>query len=276
MTVEADAKINLTLEVYGVRADGFHELRSLVLPIALADTLTVEPTEDGVIASDTGYGEKDLIVRAARTLRAACAPSRPALGARVQVVKRIPAGGGLGGGSADAAATLRALNALWRLGKSPEELAALGAAVGSDVPALVLAQHYRRPVWMEGRGERVSVAAAACEPRPLVLVHPGVSSATAEVYARCTPRATPPAGPVNDLQAAACALHPEIAFVLAALVAAGAQDVMMSGSGSVVYGFADSALSARSVADRLRALGCTAWVTVVRQPRVEAGRGATP
>lgn len=269
MTVEADAKINLTLEVYGRRADGFHELRSLVQPIALADTLTIEPTEDGVIASDTGYGEKDLIVRAARTLRAICAPSRPDLGAHVRVVKRIPACGGLGGGSADAAATLRALNTLWRLGKSPEELAVLGAAVGSDVPALVLAQHYRQPVWMEGRGERVSVAAAACDARrPLVLVHPGVSSATAEVYARCEPRTTPPAGPVNDLQAAACALHPEIAFARAALVAAGAADVMMSGSGSVVYGFAADAPSAQALAARLRARGCTTWVTAVRQPQI--------
>ena len=268
-TLEAYAKINLTLEVYGKRADGFHELRSRVQPIALADTLTVEPTEDGVIASDTGYGEDDLIVKAARALRASCAPSRPSLGARIRVVKRIPVGGGLGGGSADAAATLRALNECWRLGKSPEELAALGATVGSDVPALVLAQHFRAPVWMEGRGERVSVAAPTCDAaRPLVLVHPGVSSATAEVYARCEPRTTPPTGPVNDLQAAACALHPEIALALAALVAAGAADVMMSGSGSVVYGFAADGPSAQALAARLRALGCTTWVTAVRQPQI--------
>lgn len=259
MTIEASAKINLTLEVYGLRADGFHELRSLVQPIALSDTLDIEPTEDGVIASDAGYGEGDLIVRAARALRMGCAPS---LGARIRVVKRIPVGGGLGGGSADAAATLRALNVCWNLGRSPAELAVLGAAVGSDVPALVLAQHFRAPVWMEGRGERVRVA----EPthgtqRTLVLVHPGVSSATSEVYVRCTPRAAPAAGVVNDLQAAACALHPEIAFALTALVAAGAQDVMMSGSGSVVYGFAFDESSAQTIASRLRALGCTTWVT---------------
>lgn len=260
-TLEAYAKINLTLEVYGKRADGFHELRSRVQPIALADTLTVEPTEDGVIASDTGYGEDDLIVKATRALRASCAPSRPSLGARIRVVKRIPVGGGLGGGSADAAATLRALNECWRLGKSPEELAALGATVGSDVPALVLAQHFRAPVWMEGRGERVRVLAPTGDRRPLVLVHPGVSSSTAEVYARCTPRTTPATGPVNDLQAAACACHPEIAFALAALVAAGAADVMMSGSGSVVYGFAPDAPSALSIAERLRALGCTTWIS---------------
>ena len=187
---------------------------------------------------------------------------RPSLGARVRVVKRIPAGGGLGGGSADAAATLRALNALWGLGKAPEALAEIGAAVGSDVPALVLAQHYGRPVRMEGRGERVSLAEGGRnERRPIVLVHPGVASSTAEVYARCKARTAAPASPVNDLQAAACRLHPEIASALAALVAAGAADVMMSGSGSVVYGFAADEASARAISARMRALGASAWVT---------------
>lgn len=267
LTIEAYAKVNLTLEVYGRRADGFHELRSLVLPIALGDTLEIEPTADGTICSDTGYGEQDLVVRAARALRAASAPAGASLGARVHVVKRIPAGGGLGGGSADAAATLRALNVCWGLGRSVEELAALGARIGSDVPALVLAQETGGPVWMEGRGERVRAAEASqIPPFPfLVLVHPGVASSTAEVYARCTPRTTPPAGAVNDLQAAACAGHPEIATALAALVAVGAQRVMMSGSGSVVYGFAPDAASAQAMAARMRALGCSAWVTSVRE-----------
>ena len=263
MKTLAFAKVNLTLEVYGKRPDGFHELRSLVQPIALADELEVEATDDGKIVSDTGYGERDLAVRAARALRAASGASAAALGAQLRVVKRIPAGGGLGGGSADAAATLLALNALWSLGRTPEALAAIGASVGSDVPALVLAQHYRSSVWMEGRGERVSLAAPADGDarRPLVLVHPGVASSTAEVYARCVPRARPPEGRVNDLQAAACRLHPEIAAALAALAAAGAADVMMSGSGSVVYGFADDEPSAQAIASRMRARGCTAWVT---------------
>ena len=262
MRVEAFAKINLTLEVYGVRPDGFHELRSVVRPIALCDVLDVEPTKDGVIATDTGYGEKDLIVRAAKALRESSGRADAAtLGASVKVAKNIPAGGGLGGGSADAAAALRALNELWELGKSPEELAAIGATVGSDIPALVLAQHYRKPVLMEGRGERVKVIEdAAPETRPLVLVHPGVASATAEVYAKCEARTTPASGAVNDLQAAACSLHPEIATALVALTAFGAQDAMMSGSGSVVYGFASDAAMAEKIADRMRALGCTAWV----------------
>ncbi len=263
--IEAFAKINQTLEVYGVRPDGFHELRSVVLPIGLCDVLDVEATADGVIATDTGYGEKDLVVRAAKALRAACGRTDAAtLGASVKVVKNIPAGGGLGGGSADAAAALRALNDLWSCGKAPEDLAAIGASVGSDIPALVLAQQYRKPILMEGRGERVKVIEdAAPETRPLVLVHPGVASATAEVYAKCGARTKPAAGAVNDLQAAACALHPEIATALVALTAFGAADVMMSGSGSVIYGFASDAASAEAIAARMRALGCTAWVTRV-------------
>ena len=275
MTVAANAKVNLALEVYDRRADGYHELRSIVLPVALADELTIEATTDGEISSDTGYGERDLLVRAARALREAC-PSAAGRGARVHVEKRIPVGGGLGGGSADAAATLLALNEAWRLGLSPAALADVGASVGSDVPALVLAQHYRVPVLMEGRGERVRPLDAQ-ERRKLaynglydwmVLANPGVNSSTAEVYSRCVSRGKAAeerfdasAAPVNDLQAAACALHPEIATTLAALMVAGAKDVMMSGSGSTVFGFADSAAAASRIAAKMESVGCKSWVT---------------
>ena len=280
MTVEAYAKVNLTLAVYGKRPDGYHALRSIVQPIALADTLEIEPTDDGLVSSDTGYGENDLIVRAARALvsrsRAVGTsrlPSTP--GCRVRVTKRIPAGGGLGGGSADAAAALNALNALWRLGKSPEELADIGAAVGSDVPALVLAQHYRRPVLMEGRGEKVSVFGRLRFPLrglPLVLANPGVHSSTPEVFANCTPRvsdATDAAfspregGDVlrlfNDLQEAAIALHPEIDATLEALRSLGARETMMSGSGATVFGFVETDSEAERLVKALQARGFSAW-----------------
>jgi len=275
VTVEANAKVNLSLEVYGRRDDGYHELRSVVLPIGLADVLSIEPYKDGTVLSDTGYGEGDLIVRAARALQEACPPAA-GLGAKVHVEKRIPVGGGLGGGSADAAAMLRALNEAWELCLSPERLAEIGATVGSDVPALVLAQHYRAPVLMEGRGERVRLLDAderASLPVGgkggwMVLANPGISSSTAEVYARCTPREGRPsvrfdasAAPVNDLQAAACAFHPEIATALAALMVAGASGAMMSGSGSTVFGFADDSSSASRIAAAMAAVGCRAWTT---------------
>ena len=274
MTVEANAKVNFSLEVYGRRADGYHELRSVVLPIALADVLAIEPAADGEISSDTGYGEDDLVVRAARALQAAC-PSAAGKGAKVHVEKRIPAGGGLGGGSADAAATLRALNDAWGLGLAPEALAEIGAAAGSDVPALVLAQHYRAPVLMEGRGERVRLldvderAKLAIDGLGewMVLANPGVESSTAEVYSRCTPREKAESGafdasaaPVNDLQAAACAIHPEIATALAALMLAGARGTMMSGSGSTVFGFAESRDAAERIASSMEAVGCRVWI----------------
>ena len=280
MTVEAYAKVNLTLAVYGKRPDGYHALRSIVQPIALADTLEIEPTDDGLVSSDTGYGENDLIVRAARALvsrsRAAGTSRFPCTpGCRVRVTKRIPAGGGLGGGSADAAAALNALNALWRLGKSPEELADIGAAVGSDVPALVLAQHYRRPVLMEGRGEKVSVLGRLRFPLrglPLVLANPGVHSSTPEVFAHCTPRVSDATGAAfspreggdvlrlfNDLQEAAIALHPEIGATLEALRSLGARETMMSGSGATVFGFVETDSEAERLVKALQARGFSAW-----------------
>ena len=280
MTVEAYAKVNLTLAVYGKRADGYHALRSIVQPIALADTLEIEPTDDGLVSSDTGYGENDLIVRAARALvsrsRAAGTSRLPGPhGCRVRVTKRLPAGGGLGGGSADAAAALNALNALWRLGKSPEELADIGAAVGSDVPALVLAQHYRRPVLMEGRGEKVSVLRRLRFPLrglPLVLANPGVHSSTPEVFAHCTPRVSDATGAAfspreggdvlrlfNDLQEAAIALHPEIDATLEALRSLGARETMMSGSGATVFGFVETDSEAERLVKALQARGFSAW-----------------
>lgn len=280
MTVEAYAKVNLTLAVYGKRPDGYHALRSIVQPIALADTLEIEPTDDGLVSSDTGYGENDLIVRAARALvsrsRAAGTSRLPCTpGCRVRVTKRIPAGGGLGGGSADAAAALNALNALWRLGKSPEELADIGAAVGSDVPALVLAQHYRRPVLMEGRGEKVSVLRRLRFPMrglPLVLANPGVHSSTPEVFAHCTPRVSDATGAAfspreggdvlrlfNDLQEAAIALHPEIDATLEALRSLGARETMMSGSGATVFGFVETDSEAERLVKALQARGFSAW-----------------
>ena len=138
MTVEAYAKVNFTLEVFGKRADGYHALRSVVMPISFSDTLDIEVADDGEITSDTGYDD-DLCVKAARILRSSSLIPRPSsLGAAIRVAKRIPAGGGLGGGSADAAAVLRALNELWEVGLSREELAEVGAQVGSDVPALVM------------------------------------------------------------------------------------------------------------------------------------------
>ena len=264
MTVEAHAKVNFTLEVLGIRPDGYHALRSLVVPVSLADTLTVEKA--GTVSSDSPYGEKDLAVRAARAL---------GVGARLSVVKRIPVGGGLGGGSADAAAALVALDELYGLGHSREELAEIGAAVGSDVPALVMGG----PVLMEGRGERVTPA-AEFQPLDLVLANPGVSVSTPAVFAAFDrggiahseastermfaalatgDRARIAAELQNDLEGVSAALCPAIADALAALRDTGALGARMSGSGATCFGLYCSASAASAASAALSARGFRAW-----------------
>jgi 4-diphosphocytidyl-2-C-methyl-D-erythritol kinase len=276
MTAKAYAKINLTLEVYGKRADGYHALRSVVLPITLADTIDIVPAEAGKILTNSVYAEDDLAVKALRALDHHC-PTRPLLrsGLSVTIKKEIPEGGGLGGGSADAAASLLAANEIWNLNLSLEELASVGAKVGSDVPALVLAQSRRAAVLMEGRGEKVSLLSEAVTKLPelqgffnpnaqIVLANPGVHSSTAQTYAQCTEREGEGQGQLlftNDLQQAACSLHPEIALSLAALVAAGAKSVMMSGSGATVFGLAEDLNQAQAICSTMQAIGCRTWIT---------------
>lgn len=269
MKIEAYAKINLTLEVFAQRVDGFHALRSIVMPVSLADSIEIEPADS--IASDSPYAD-DLCVKAAQRLAARLGR---AAGAYIRISKRIPAGGGLGGGSADAAATLCALNEMWHGGLDVGELCAVGAEVGSDVPALVLSRT-AGAVLMEGRGEVVSPLASEPLPRyHVVLVNPGVFSATGEVFAAVNSRVTNDpsilynmrqalaAGDaqavaeltVNDLQAPAVRLHPEIADAIAALHEAGAYRPAMSGSGSTVFGFVPDETRGREIAAFLSARG---------------------
>ena len=295
MTVEAYAKVNFTLDVYGTRPDGYHALRSVVMPISLADTLEIETTGDGSITSDTGYDD-DLCVKAARVLRSQISNLKfqnqvfpdSQIGVTIHVAKRIPAGGGLGGGSADAAAVLRALNELWELELPLPELAEIGAQVGSDVPALVLGG----AVLMEGRGERVSRIGSSIEQSNnqnnrtinLVLVNPGVHSSTKDVYARCGAREKDAPSPTdamiaalkagdlaqiaaatsNDLQAPAVKLHPEIADALTSLRTAGATGVTMSGSGSCVFGFVPDAATAERISAELNFRGLQSWPLVTK------------
>ena len=273
MTVEANAKVNFTLEVFGKRADGYHALRSVVMPISLSDTLDIETTDDGLITSDTGYDD-DLCVKAARVLKSSVSSLPSSAGAIIRVTKRIPAGGGLGGGSADAAAVLRTLDGLWMAGLSREELAEVGAQVGSDVPALVL----DGPVIMEGRGERVRDLGLKKDLN-LVLVNPGVHSSTADVYAACAARplngenATAKmvealesgdleriaAALMNDLQPSAVKLYPEIADELVSLKTAGVIGATMSGSGSSVFGLVRTADEAVRISSELNARGYQSW-----------------
>ena len=247
MRLAAHAKVNLTLEVLGTRPDGYHELRSVVTTIPLHDDvelldapageMTVEMSGDGMEVPHVPC-EENLAVRAARALAAAAGVSR---GVHIRIVKRIPVGAGLGGGSADAAAVLNGLNELWGMGLPKERLCEIGAEVGSDVPALVLGG----VVLMEGRGERVRALLQRAR-RPLsqsvgpfddnfVLRVPPIYASTARVYAEF--REEDRGKCRNDLQPAACRLYPAIAETIAEMEAEGLEDVQMTGSGSAVFGW---------------------------------------
>jgi len=264
VTVSAYAKVNLSLEVLGLRADGYHALRSLVVPVSLCDTVQIDEAE--TFSCDTGYAD-DLALKAARAID----PTRPVA---IRIVKRIPAGGGLGGGSADAAAVLCALNSSRGLGLDRTALAAIGARIGSDVPSLV----WQRPVLMEGRGEIVTPLSDFPELH-LVILHPGVFCSTPEVFSLCQPRpsvsltgldgllAALASGELdriasflcNDLEEPALRLHPEIAAARTALREAGALGAALTGSGSCVFGLAPDAATAQRIAAALTGETWRAW-----------------
>lgn len=239
MKVNAHAKINWTLEVLGVRPDGYHDLRSIVLPVALHDTVMLEEADD-ITCITEGLDvpqEKNLAYRAAVSLRNATGCRK---GVRIVIEKRIPSGAGLGGGSSDAAAVLNALNSMWGLNLPCERLCEIAAETGSDIPALVMGG----PVLMEGRGERVRRIGDALlreldisglpPPEDIEVFCPGIFSSTPAVYGefRDSDRGMGP----NDLQPAALRLYPGIADALLHLESKGLERVTMSGSGSAVYG----------------------------------------
>jgi 4-diphosphocytidyl-2-C-methyl-D-erythritol kinase len=173
----APAKLNLFLHVLGRRPDGYHELQTLFQLIDFGDRIGIAVREDGRIERLTGMAdlpaERDLVVRAARALQA---HTQTRLGADLQVIKHIPAGGGLGGGSSDAATVLLGLNSLWDTGLTLDALAALGLGLGADVPLFV----HGRSAWGEGRGERLQPL--TLPPRWFLVIHPGVAVSTAEIF----------------------------------------------------------------------------------------------
>jgi 4-diphosphocytidyl-2-C-methyl-D-erythritol kinase len=173
----APAKLNLFLHVTARRSDGYHELQTVFQLIDLCDRIGMSIREDGLIERAAGLAglppERDLVVRAARALQA---HTGTRLGADLRVIKHIPAGGGLGGGSSDAATALLGLNDLWRTGLSIDELAALGLTLGADVPLFVRGSS----AWGEGRGERL--APMSLPPRWFLVLHPGVAVSTAEIF----------------------------------------------------------------------------------------------
>jgi 4-diphosphocytidyl-2-C-methyl-D-erythritol kinase len=173
----APAKLNLMLRIVGRRADGYHELQTVFQFLELADRLFFRITSDPTVARASGASqippEQDLVVRAARLLQAYTGCR---LGVRIRLDKRLPLGGGLGGGSSDAATTLAVLNDLWGLQLPAAELAQLGLRLGADVPVFL----FGRAAWGEGVGERLAVLDLP-EPWYLVL-RPDCEVSTAAVF----------------------------------------------------------------------------------------------
>ncbi|WP_394521655.1 4-(cytidine 5'-diphospho)-2-C-methyl-D-erythritol kinase [Pantoea sp. SGAir0184] len=182
-TWPAPAKLNLFLYITGRRADGYHNLQTLFQFLDVGDTLEITPDNSGSITLLTpldGVADEDnLIVRAALVLRAAAADKGtlpPQAGARIALQKRLPMGGGLGGGSSDAATVLVALNHLWRTQLSVDELATLGVRLGADVPVFVRGH----AAFAEGVGEQLQPAFPA--EKWYLVAHPGVSIATPDLF----------------------------------------------------------------------------------------------
>jgi len=174
----APAKLNLFLRITGRRADGMHELQTVFRMLDWGDRVGIRVRDDGLVrreGGDTGHipEDEDLLVRAARALQAATGSP---LGADLRVAKAIPAGGGFGGGSSDAATVLRVLDRLWATHLGTEALAGLGLALGADVPVFV----HGRNAWAEGIGERLT--AIELPPAWYLVVDPGVHVPTRELF----------------------------------------------------------------------------------------------
>ncbi len=264
----APAKINLLLHVDERRPDGYHALESLIAFAEVSDriALTAAPglslSTAGQFAKALPRNESNLALRAARALQEA---SGVQAGAAIRLEKNLPVASGIGGGSADGAAVLRGLDLLWGLKCTENELLAVAAELGSDLPVCLLS----RPCWVQGRGEILT----ALPPLPrisTVLVNPGIELSTATVFGSLNARTgtgkAPPAGVLeslwdvigylddagNDLEAPACRLAPVIQEVLHAFDREpGCAMAAMSGSGSTCFAFFHEHDFARGAAERI-------------------------
>lgn len=272
----APAKINLYLHVTGRRDDGYHTLDSLVVFAAVLDVVAVEAADDLTLAVDGPFadavptGDDNLVLRAARAL---AGETEAARGARIALTKRLPAASGIGGGSADAAATLRALCRLWGVAPDAATLHRIALALGADVPVCLDG----KAAFMGGIGEKL----AAAPPLPeawLVLANPGVPVSTPDVFAArrgdfskdgrftyapstAAELAALLAARRNDLEAPAIAIAPVIEDVRAAMAAqAGCLLARLSGSGATVFGLFGTAEKAAQAALALAGKHADWWV----------------
>ena len=278
ITVSAPAKINLYLHVTGRRADGYHELDSLIVFTALHDVITVAPHDSLTFQKSGPFGDyltddpnNNLVLRAAQMLaNLAGIPAE----ARISLYKTLPIAAGLGGGSADAAAALRALCQLWLIDPSEEEMAALALSLGADVPVCLKG----RAAHVSGIGDLLNPLQFCPPPMAMVLINPNIPLSTKSVYGTLRgPYSSPQplnilpkniyeiayalAQRTNDLATPARVLCPIIDEVLAALTASeGCQLARLSGSGPSCFGLFTDTNNAETAASRISALKGDWWV----------------
>lgn len=266
MGCAAPAKLNLFLHITGRRPDGYHLLQSVFQLLDHGDTLDFVTRDDGQVRRVTEVPgvpeESDLIVRAARLLQQAMTERGRSVavpGAEISIVKRLPMGGGLGGGSSDAATTLLALNHLWDAGLSRDELMAVGLKLGADIPFFLFGEN----AFVEGVGE--AMTAVELPESWFIVIEPGVAIPTAKIF--CETDLTRDSKPVkisdfsrapmefgkNDLQAVAQRLYAPVANAIAWLSKFG--QARMTGSGACVF----CPLQDEALADKVLALVPQEW-----------------
>lgn len=256
LTLPAPAKLNRLLRITGRRPDGYHELQTLFQFLDHGDTLRLTRRDDAEIRLTPALpgvpAETNLILRAARRLQA---ESGTRWGADIHLEKRLPLGGGLGGGSSDAATALHGLERLWGLDLGERRLAELGLRLGADVPVFV----HGRAAWAEGVGERLTPV--ELDTPWFLVVHPGVTVPTAEVFGAAElTRNTPPITMARALEGGAASWHndceatvrrryPEVARALDWLGARAPS--MLTGTGACVFARLDSRADAERLADQV-------------------------
>ncbi|MDU4960855.1 MAG: 4-(cytidine 5'-diphospho)-2-C-methyl-D-erythritol kinase [Sporomusaceae bacterium] len=284
ITLAARAKINLTLDVLGKRSDGYHEVAMIMQSLELADLIHITPAATLVLETDDprlAADETNLAYRAAVLLQREYNIRR---GAHIRLEKKIPLAAGLAGGSSDAAAVLKGLARLWELPLDTATLGRLGSRLGSDVPFCLAGG----TALASGRGE-VITPLADLPPRPVVLAKPPFDVSTAAVYGQYRPDAVAvrpdtaavlsavgrgdwrmvEAGLVNVLESVTLPLYPRISAAKAAMLAAGADACLMSGSGPTVFGLAADTAAAGRIAGQLRAGTDAAVFVTATSPREE-------
>jgi 4-diphosphocytidyl-2-C-methyl-D-erythritol kinase len=273
-TIIAPAKINLALHVTGYREDGYHLINSFVTFAQTSDTLIITPSTadsfkiSGFFASTLKDEATPNLVTRARDLLRKSANNQPCPMVSIELIKNLPIASGIGGGSADAAATLKGLNDLWNLHLEYKILAKIGLNLGADVPMCL----YSKPLFASGIGDIIEPV-VAMPPLSLLLVNPLISVSTALIFKSLNNKTNPALPPLttdfmtwlttetrNDLEPPAIRLFPEIARVLAEINASNAFLSRMSGSGATCFGIFETNALRDAAYEELKNKHPTWWI----------------